>query len=297
MLLSVQQKYIMEILRKLGYIRREQLRTLVQGRFSELEISECRMVAMLRQLRYATGDVHLDNSAVWLGEAQPDFQRLEAVDVMLELSEGRPQDFSVKCQSPELLRFTLEGGSLRLFTVATISAPLHTSVQARDSPGRVVWISDSGTAPPGLTLPPKHFCTGGKKARRFKRSGPKIAVPQWCPKRKNPCELRVYALKSIQDWHLLRLLPPDPNDPICISEHRYALASNSKIELTPQEFWKRCQNEPWTDLLVVDTPLYSVVEIDDGLAPAFFYRTMDGLRIAPHFNTEKARTNRMEETV
>ena len=87
MFLSVQQKYIMEILRKLGYIRREQLRTLVQGRFSELEISECRMAAMLRQLRYATGDVHLDNSAVWLGEAQPDFQRLEAVDVMLELSE------------------------------------------------------------------------------------------------------------------------------------------------------------------------------------------------------------------
>ena len=157
MFLSVQQKYIMEILRKLGYIRREQLRTLVQGQFSELEISECRRAAMLRQLRYATGDVHLDNSAIWLGEAQPDFQRLEAVDVMLELSEGRPQDFSVKCQSPELLRFTLEGGSLRLFTLATISAPLHTSVQARDSPGRVVWISDSGTAPSGLTLPPKHF--------------------------------------------------------------------------------------------------------------------------------------------
>ena len=74
-----------------------------------------------------------------------------------ELSEGRPQDFSVKCQSPELLRFTLEGSSLRLFAVVTISDPLHTSVQARDSPGRIVWISDSGTAPPGLVLPPKHF--------------------------------------------------------------------------------------------------------------------------------------------
>lgn len=94
-----------------------------------------------------------------------------------------------------------------------------------------------------------------------------------------------------------RLLPPDPDDPICISERRYALASSSEIELTPQEFWKRCQNEPWTDLLDVDTPLYSVVEIDDGLAPAFFYRTMVGLSVAPHFNTEKARTNRMEESV
>ena len=130
---------------------------LVQGKFPAIDIADRCMEAMLRQLRYATADVRLDGSAVWLGGAMPDFRRLEAIDVMLELAEGRPQDFSVKCQSPELLRFSLEGNSLRLFTVATISDPLHSSVQARDSPGRIVWISDSGTAPPGLTLPPKHF--------------------------------------------------------------------------------------------------------------------------------------------
>ena len=50
---------------------------------------------MLRKLRYAMADVRLDGSAVWLGETQMDFCRLEAV--MLELSEGRPQDFSVRC--------------------------------------------------------------------------------------------------------------------------------------------------------------------------------------------------------
>ena len=156
-LLSVQQKYIVETLRKLGYIRRRQLQALAQGKFLAIDISDRRMEAMLRQLRFAVGDVFLDSSAVWLGKEKPDFRRLEAVDVMLELAEGHPQDFSVKCQSPELLRFSLEGNSLRLFTVATISDPLHSSVQARDSPGRIVWISDSGTAPPGLTLPPKHF--------------------------------------------------------------------------------------------------------------------------------------------
>ena len=156
-LLSIQQKYIVEALRKLEYIRRERLRTLVRGRFPEIDISDRRMEAMLRQLRYAMADVRLDGSAVWLGETQPDFRRLEAVDVMLELAEGHPQDFSVKCQSPELLRFLLEGSSLRLFTVATISDPLHSGVQARDSPGRVVWISDNGAAPPGLALPSKHF--------------------------------------------------------------------------------------------------------------------------------------------
>lgn len=157
MLLSVQQKYIMEILRKLGYVRCSQAQALVQGKFPGIKISGPRMDTMLRQLRYTMADVRLDGNAIWLGAAKPDFRRLEAVDVMLEVAEGLPQDFSVKCQSPELLRFTLEGSSLRLFTVATISDLLRTSVQARDSPGRVVWISDSGTVPPGLTLPPKHF--------------------------------------------------------------------------------------------------------------------------------------------
>ena len=158
MLLSIQQKYILEALRKLGYIPRRQLQMLVQGKFSEIRISGQRMEAMLRQLRYAVGDVRLDAGAVWLGDTQPDFRRLEAVDVMLELAEGHPQDFSVRCQSPELLRFSLEGSSLRLFTVATLSDPLRGSGGlARDSPGRVVWISDSGTPPDKLALPPKHF--------------------------------------------------------------------------------------------------------------------------------------------
>lgn len=30
----------------------------------------------------------------------------------------------------------------------------------------------------------EHFCTGGKRARKFKRNDPKIYVPSWCPKRK-----------------------------------------------------------------------------------------------------------------
>ena len=155
MLLSIQQKYILETLRKLGYIRREQLQALIQGEFSEIKISDRRMEAMLRQMRCAVGDVRLDGSAVWLGSTRPDFRRLEAVDVMLELAEGRPQDFSAAVRFPELLRFTLEGSSLRMFTVVTLSDPLAAVDSSR--PGRTVWTSDSGTPPSGLALPPKHF--------------------------------------------------------------------------------------------------------------------------------------------
>lgn len=143
----------------------------------------------------------------------------------------------------------------------------------------------------------EHFCTGGKRARRFKRSDPKTAVPQWCPKRKTPCELRIYELKSSQDWQMHCLLSNDPDNPLYISEHRYALASSTKTELTPQAFWKRCQSEPCSELLKIDIPPYSVVEIDDGLAPAFFYKTISGITIAPYFNAEKVQANRMEGTV
>lgn len=157
MLLSIQQKYILDLLRERACVRQDQLHALVQGRFPERTISDRGMEAMLRQLCGGIGDFRANEQFVWLGSVQPDQRRLEAVDVMLELSEKRPQDISVRCRLPELLWFSLEGSSLRLFTVATISGPLHSSVRARDSPGRTVWISDDGAAPPGLKLPSGHF--------------------------------------------------------------------------------------------------------------------------------------------
>ena len=157
MLLSVQQKYILDILRKLGCVRRRQLDALVREKFRpDLEISEARMDAMLRQLRAGTGDVRTDSEFVWISRSQPDALRLEAVDVMLELAEEKPEDFTVRVEQPELLRFSW-GKSLRLFTVAELSAPIHSAVEILAHRKRVVWISASGIAPEGLTLPPKHF--------------------------------------------------------------------------------------------------------------------------------------------
>ena len=88
MLLSVQQKYILEALRKLGCVKRNQLYALVRGKFQrpDFEISEARMTAMLRQLRSGLGDFHVDGNFVYLARDQPDTLRLEAIDVMLELS-------------------------------------------------------------------------------------------------------------------------------------------------------------------------------------------------------------------
>ena len=117
-LLSVQQKYILETLRKLGCVRKDQLHALVRGKFQRpgFDISETRMAAMLRQLRSGLGDFHVDDDFVYLARGQPDTARLEAIDIMLELSAGAPQDFTVKVDSPQLLRFALDGDKLKVFS-------------------------------------------------------------------------------------------------------------------------------------------------------------------------------------
>lgn len=157
MLLSIQQNFILDTLRKLGYIRQGQLHALVRGRFSDLDVSEARMEAMLRQLRMCVGEIRLDSDLVCLSDAQPNALRLESIDIMLELSEGTPQDFTTRLKSPRLLRFALGGNSLRLFTVALLTHAADTRQVERGKLERIVWISASGTAPEGLALPPKHF--------------------------------------------------------------------------------------------------------------------------------------------
>lgn len=159
MLLSVQQKYILEILRKLGCVRTDQLHALVRGKFqhSGFAVREEHMSAMLRQLRAGLGDFHLDGGFVYLARGQPDTLRLEAIDVMLELGESAPQDFTVKVDSPRLLRFALDRDKLKLFCVAMLSHVSDPWLIQRERSERIVWINDGGTPPEGLTLPPKHF--------------------------------------------------------------------------------------------------------------------------------------------
>lgn len=154
MILSTHQKFVLEALKKLGCVRQRQLHVLVRERFrqADLEITRPRMDAMLRQLRAGATDVRLDDELVWLHGRQPDCRRLESVDVMLELTNGTPQAFEVSTAPPRLLRFVYG----RPFSVASLDAAPLESLE-RGKTERIVWISDSGEAPKGLVLPPKHF--------------------------------------------------------------------------------------------------------------------------------------------
>lgn len=158
MLYTIKQKFILDVLKKLGCVRRRQLHALMRGHFQEgsFEITQASMSAMLRQLRVGAADLRMDDDLVRLSSQQPDSRRLEAINVMIELTGGRPQSFEGKIAPPRLLRFSYGQDSLRLFTVVSleVSSP---ELLERSPKERVVWISDSGEIPQGLVLPPKHF--------------------------------------------------------------------------------------------------------------------------------------------
>ena len=160
MLLTVQQKYILDILKKLPCLRAEQLRRLVAARFRhpDLETSRRRMSAMLRQLSTFQREVSLTEEFICYDGAQPDLRKLEALDVMLELTKDAPDDFTAQVKSPLQLRFLWGGDKLRLFTVISFSAVGVTGTYSeRQRSERVIWISDNGAMPENLSLPSKHF--------------------------------------------------------------------------------------------------------------------------------------------
>ena len=159
MFLTTKQKFILATLKSLGCVRRRQLHVLMRGYFQEadFEITQASMEAMLRQLRVGTSDVRMDGELIWLHGFQPDCRRLEAIDVMIELTGGKAQNVSVKVKSPCLLRFSFGGDSgLKLFTVGSLDIP-PPELPEQSGKERVIWVSDSGELPKGLVLPPKHF--------------------------------------------------------------------------------------------------------------------------------------------
>lgn len=138
----------------------------------------------------------------------------------------------------------------------------------------------------------EHYCTGGKRARRFKRSDPKVNVPEWCPRRKTPCELRLYGFKDENTETLHHLLCAGMESISTPPGYRYALKHEARTELNPSEFWSRCDMEPYSELLGFEVGLYEVLEIDDGLKPVFFYKTDKGFVVEISFDAETARKNR-----
>lgn len=137
--------------------------------------------------------------------------------------------------------------------------------------------------------PGEHYCTGGRKARRFKRGDPKSRVPAWCPRLKSPCEVRVYAFKSPEERAMHSFYIDSFGHDSGPQGRRYTVSAELQTKLSPREFWQCCNEKPDADLIGAEVELYGVVEIDDGIRPVFFYKTMNGYEVASYFKAEDAK--------
>ena len=80
MLLSKQQRYVLDVLQRLGCVRKNQLEALLKVRFfpPEKEVSPGLLDAMLRQFRCGNIEVRREGDVIFLPGRQPDERLLEA---------------------------------------------------------------------------------------------------------------------------------------------------------------------------------------------------------------------------
>ena len=123
MLLTKQQKYLLAVLEKLGCAEQRQLAALLQKTFAFSSIDDAVRVtnACVRQMQMG-GLLQIADGFVTQIGAQPTTQRIEAIDVMLELSATQPESFYA-VDRHILLRFSLGEPSFKQFVIVSGSDP------------------------------------------------------------------------------------------------------------------------------------------------------------------------------
>ena len=121
------------------------------------------------------------------------------------------------------------------------------------------------------------YCAGFKNKKRrkvFRKSDPAYKAPKWCPKRKSPCEYRIYSYADAQAAALARALSVDEmrGELAFPTAYRYRLRAEGKTGLTPALFFENANSSEEDSLFEGETiGQGDVVEIDTGLAQFFFY--------------------------
>ena len=123
MLLTKQQKFLLTVLAQLGCAEQRQLAALLQKTFafSSLDDAVRVTIACVRQMQMG-GLLQIADALVTQIGAQPSTQRIEAIDVMLELSAAQPENFYV-VDEHILLRFSLGESSFKQFAIVSGSDP------------------------------------------------------------------------------------------------------------------------------------------------------------------------------
>ena len=123
MLLTKQQKYLLAALEKLGCAEQRQLATLLQKMFAFSSLDDAVRVtnACVRQMQMG-GLLQISDGLITQTGGQLNTQRIEAIDVMLELSATQPESFYA-VDKHILLRFSLGEPSFKQFVIVSGSDP------------------------------------------------------------------------------------------------------------------------------------------------------------------------------
>lgn len=123
------------------------------------------------------------------------------------------------------------------------------------------------------------YCAGFKKKKRrkaFRKSDPAFKAPKWCPKRKDPCEYRIYSYANERSAVMAHMFEEDnigDRDIAFPSAFRYRLRAEGRTGLSPKAFYEQANAEDADSTPLPDESIQTsdVVEIDTGLAQFFFY--------------------------
>jgi len=123
MLLTKQQKYLLAVLEQLGCAEQRQLAALLQKTFAFSSLDDALRVtgACVRQMQMG-GLLQIADGIVSQCGEQAIPQRIEAIDVMLELSAAQPENFYA-VDKHTLLRFSFGEPSFKQFVIVSGSDP------------------------------------------------------------------------------------------------------------------------------------------------------------------------------
>ena len=154
-----------------------------------------------------------------------------------------------------------------------------------------------------LVYGPSRYCAGFKNKKRrkaFRKSDPAYKAPKWCPKRKEPCEYRIYSYADDRAAVMARMFEVDSigdRDIVFPSAFRYRLRTEGRTGLSPKAFYEQANAEDASSLLSDENiQAGEVVEIDTGLGQFFFYCvTMRDFRPA-FFDVRRIQTGKIDDT-
>ena len=157
MLLTNQQKFLLDVLERLGCVRENQLVSLIRPVFFRRrpDMASAVVAASMRQLMGGNFGVRKDGEVFLRRVAKPNPALLEALDVMPELSSDAPSSYRTGTP-PAILRFCVqEGKSLAAFLVARYGDDPSRMGMAPEE--RLMLLFDGQGTPNPLPVPNKQF--------------------------------------------------------------------------------------------------------------------------------------------